>query len=103
MAVKISRLDDEYVKVPAGSKVAGAAVDPTGYTVSMAFMAQDARPAAGDYNAAAWETDATVSPARYKVKCKPPALAGGRTYGIWIKIDTGAELVQRQVDELVVD
>lgn len=100
MPVEISRLDDEYIKIPARAIVDGDIVDPTSYSAHIAFILGGGRPASGDYGVATWETDATA-PITYKLKRKATTLRPG-SYGIWVKIDTGAELVQRLVDTLTV-
>lgn len=75
----------------------GAAVDPTGFTVSMAFVATDTAPAAGSsaWKAATWDTDTTTTPATYRAQAAiGPAgvqeLSAG-TWWLFVKVSAGSE------------
>lgn len=92
MALTISHLSKEYVRVPVRATEAGAPVDPTADTVTMAFAAAGVQPSS--WNTASWETDPTATPARYFARCLvgPGAvvLAAGR-YVVWLKITDNPE------------
>lgn len=94
--LELSHLTDEMVRVPSRERINGADVDPTGATVSIAFVTVGTAPVSGDYGSATWETDATVSPSRYFACRKASTLAAG-DYGIWVQVATGTETVQREV------
>lgn len=94
--LEISRLTDEFVRVPVRGRDSGSDIDPTSYAVSVAFVAAGTRPAPTDYAAATWETDATVSPSRYYARRKATTLAS-QDWSIWVKIVTGSETVQKAV------
>jgi hypothetical protein len=98
--LKLSHLTDEFLKIPVRGILAGNDIDPTGYDVAFAFMLTGT-PAGGDWLTAQWETDATVTPARYYATAKATTLAVG-TYTIWLQLDTGTELVREPVDQLQV-
>lgn len=60
----------EYLPVAnVTKKDEGIIQDPTADTVAVAFVAPDAIPASGDFNAAVWDTDATGSKPVYRVLC----------------------------------
>jgi hypothetical protein len=85
-----------YVKMPVQVRQAGAAVDPTGYTVQVAFTADGTDPVSGDWKTGSWETDAAPVPDRYWAKCLvgpggAVALAVG-TYVAWVKITASPEI-----------
>lgn len=94
MNLEISSQSRQYVKVPVAAKLAGAAVNPTGDTVQMAFPFTGADPAT--WYAAAWETDSTSSPATYLARTTvgpggTAVLAVG-TYDVWVKVTDSPEV-----------
>lgn len=106
MAVRISSLAKVYlrVKLPPITEQ-GNPVNPTSDTVQMAFMASGA-PASGDWKTASWETDATVTPNVYSIRCLigpggTVTLAAGE-YTIWTKITDNPESVVQEQGQLEV-
>lgn len=77
----------------------GAAVDPTGYTVTAAAVATDTAPAAASsaWKAATWDTDATTSPTTYRAQVVfGPSGVQELAAGVWwlfFKVVTGSETV----------
>jgi hypothetical protein len=92
----LSKLSLEYVAVPITHFTAnGVAANPTSDSVYLAFKLRGARPAAGDWIAAAWETDAGP-PVQYlaKVLVGPGGavqLSPG-TYTVWAKVTDNPEV-----------
>lgn len=84
MALKISSLSTEYVKVP----VTGPS-DVTSLTVQMAIVPDGQDPAGGDWKTATWiSTSASIliGPATTL------PLAKGVSYGVWVKITSTPEI-----------
>lgn len=77
----------------------GAAVDPTGNTVQMAFLDEPpevASPESGDWKTASWETNATTDPDQYEAKCLvgpsgTTTLTAG-VYYVWVKVTDSPEV-----------
>lgn len=89
-----------YLYVDLGAKIAGVAVDPTGYTVQVAVMLGEARPTSGDFKAATWVTNATTVPPTYSARLligvgapSGITLQAGQQYTVYGKILAGAEIV----------
>lgn len=88
----------EHVLVPIAAVSSGAALDPTGLTVSMAFLdgAPDTEsPVSGDWKTASWETNTVPDPDQYLARCiVGPAgaitLAAG-TWHVWVKVTGSPE------------
>lgn len=103
--LEIAALSREYVRVPIQAYEDGAAVDPTGDTVVMAFTALTAQPASGDWKAASWETDATTDPDTYYARTEigpgstVGALAAG-DYFVWVKITDSPEVPVKRAGTL---
>jgi hypothetical protein len=100
----ISKDSKEYVRVPVFAKEGAAVVNPTADTVQMAFLAGEGPPAAGDYKAASWETDASTEPDTYYARCLIGP--GGAivltpdTYSVWVKVTDVPETPVREVGQL---
>lgn len=92
MSVTISDLSTVYVKSRVIATKNGAAYDPTGDTVEVAFKAPGVDPTGPDWHAASWETSGTNYYARLLVG--PGAgglvLAVG-TYHMWVRITDNPE------------
>lgn len=103
--VRLSAQATEYVRVQTYAEENGAAVDPTVFSVTMAFPTTGVDPVSGDYKTASWETDATTTPlTRYVRALVGPtggvvSLSKGR-YDIWVKITAGAETPVEKVGAL---
>lgn len=76
---------------------AGAAVDPTGFTVTVACTATDTAPAAGSsaWKAATWDTNLTTTPATYRAQAAigpsgVQELAAG-TWWLFVKVTASGE------------
>lgn len=93
--LEISSASVEYVKAPVRLRQSGATVDPTGYTVQMAFIDDpDAVPVSGDWKTASWETDATTNPATYYARClvgSAATLTAG-VYTLYVKVAGSPEV-----------
>jgi hypothetical protein len=95
MNPQISRASLEDVRVPVRANAAGALIDPTGSTVSMAFIRGAGVPAGGDLKTASWDTDATTVPPTYRAQCLvgpggAVELAAG-TYRVWVRVADSPE------------
>lgn len=106
LPLTISSLSKEYIRVPVFATEAGAVVNPTGDTVTMAFTTSGADPVGGDYKTASWEADATAVPAIYYARCVvgpggAAVLTAGR-YTVWVKLTDSPEVPVKRVGELVV-
>lgn len=93
--LRISALSLEYVRVRVSATNAGAAVDPTGDTVVMAFTAEGVAPVSGDWKTASWETDATTTTDSYYARCLvgpsgTVTLTAG-AYDVWVKVTDSPE------------
>jgi hypothetical protein len=92
--IVISSLSTVYVQVPVAAVVNGAAYNPTGDTIQMAFPANSANPET--WYDAAW-TDGPGSGA-YLAQClvgpasSPLVNLGTGTYGIWVQITDNPEI-----------
>lgn len=86
----------EYVRVPVAARSAGVAVDPTGDTVVMAFLAGAGAPESGDWKTASWDTDSSTYPPTYRAQCLVgPAGAVTLTagvYSVWVKVTDSPEV-----------
>lgn len=94
--LRISALSLEYVRVRVQASEAGAAVDPSGNTVVMAFVAEGVAPVSGDWKTASWETDTTTNPDTYFARCLVgPAgtvtLTAG-IYDVWVRVTDSPEI-----------
>jgi hypothetical protein len=103
--LKISSLSKEYVRVPVSATESGQPVDPTGDTVEMAFKTSG-EPSGGDWKAASWETDNSVSPVVYYARCLvgpggTVTLADG-TYDVYVRVTDSPEIPVTNVGKLVV-
>lgn len=105
MALSLSSLSKEYVRVGVAAKEAGVAVNPTADVVQMAFVAPGAEPAGGDWQTASWETDQSTEPDSYFARCLvgPGAvvLAEG-TWAVWLKVTDSPEVPVREVGRLII-
>ncbi len=89
----------EHVVAPVSAHRNGAAVDPTGDTVAMAFIAsppETAAPTAGDWKSASWETNTAANPDLYEARCLVGpsgaiTLTPGTWY-VWVKITDSPEV-----------
>ena len=92
MTLEISRLSTEYVKAPVTATISGAAADPTGDTVTVAWARPGDEPSA--FSAASWETDATTTPTTYLARRLVTAgdLATGQ-WVMWVKVVHSPETI----------
>jgi hypothetical protein len=94
---KFQSASKEYVKVPVSAKESGSAVNPTGDTVNMAVTTAADGDAVTSWATASWETDSTVSPAKYyaRVLIGPGSNIGQLAIGIYnvfVKITDSPEV-----------
>jgi hypothetical protein len=93
---QVSSLATTYIRVPVYTDNLGTPVNPTGYTVQMAFIAALANvpPSSGDWKAASWDTTAQGG---YVAQCLVGpsggtiTLTSGTAYAVWIKIQANPE------------
>jgi hypothetical protein len=90
ITIRVTSLD--YLQAQVSGRESGAAVNPTGNAVAMAFPTTNIAPAAGasDWKAATWDTDSTTTPATYRAQCLvgpggTVELAAG-TYYMFVKV-----------------
>lgn len=80
----------EYVAVNVSAKEAGAFINPTSDTVTMAFTLNGDDPVSADFKSASWETDSTTNPDTYTALCLVgPSGAVTLTpgsYSVWVKV-----------------
>lgn len=107
IAMDVERIDVnslEQVTFSVFADSAGTVYNPTSATVSAAFMSSSAKPQAGDWKAASWDTSLIGT---YRAGCMvgtggAAQLAAGEYYA-WLRIvDPGGETVIRQVGQLIV-
>jgi hypothetical protein len=101
---EISTASLEYVRVPVRATSSGAAVNPTGDTVHMAFVDGSAAPVSGDWKTASWDTDAVSPPAVYRAQCLvgpggTVTLAAG-TYAVWVKVTDSPEIAVKRAGHI---
>lgn len=101
MAVRLSSLSTEYVKVPVKVKEEGVEIDPTAYDVEMAFV-EDGEPEPADWEDAGWETAGTKYLARCLVGPAGVILPDG-TYVIWVRVTSTPEIPVKRAGTLVVE
>jgi len=97
----ISSLATVYIKASVKATIAGATVDPTSDTVTVAFLAAGSIPVSGDFAAATWETAIVNSLVSYYVRRLATTLAAGR-YDMWVKIIRDPETVVALAGSFVV-
>lgn len=96
MAATVSSIATTYIRVPVYADNLGVQVNPTGYTVNMAFIAAIANvaPVSGDWKTASWNTTAQGG---YVAQCLvgpsggTMTLTAGTTYNVWIQIIANPE------------
>lgn len=93
---QVSSLATTYVRIPVFADNLGAPVDPTPFTVSMAFITALANvpPVSADWKAASWATTAQNG---YVAQCLigpsgTITLVSGTTYNVWIRITASPEV-----------
>ncbi len=94
--LEISAASLQHVQVPVSARAAGAAVNLSGDTVKMAFLASGVAPVSGDWKTAQWDTDTTTNPATYRAQCLVgPSGAVTLTAGdyvVWVQVNHSPEL-----------
>lgn len=106
MAVSLSSLSNEYIRVQVSATESGAVVDPTGTAPDFAFMddTASAEPGGGDWNAGNWETDAgppIIYYARILVGSAGQVVAEGK-WDVWIRITSSPEIPVRHIGRLTI-
>lgn len=103
MAVSLSSLSTEYIRVEVTAYESGALVDPTSKAVSFAFITGSTEPSGGDWKTGEWETDPAGPTyyARILVGPSGETLADGR-YNVWLKIAGSPEIPVRRVGVLTI-
>lgn len=106
MALTLSVLSLEYVKIPVAAIKLGSPVDPTGDVIAMAFPVSGVEPVAGDWKTGSWEISTYNGVTTYLARCLVGpggaiALAIG-TYDIWIKITDNPEIPVIHAGQLVI-
>lgn len=98
MVLELSALATVDVLVAVAGESAGAAIDPTGDTVEMAFVGERVEPASGDWQTASWETSGST----YYAKCLvgpggAVSLTAGTVYAVWVRVTDNPETVVARV------
>jgi len=97
-SIAVSHLSLEYVSVPVTvTTLAGAAYNPTGDTVQMAFMPQATQaPGSADWQTAIWSTDTSDLLYPYSANCLigpgGTITLGIGTYVIYVKVTDSPEI-----------
>jgi hypothetical protein len=92
LSIRIKADSKETVRVPVRAREAGVDVNPTTFTVAIAFTGLNTDPVAGDWKAAAWETDGAIYKARIVVgPGGAVTLVKSRIYKAWVRITTPTE------------
>lgn len=106
MAVTISSLSAEYVRVPIEGTEDGVVVDPTASLPQFAFITGTTEPVADDWNTGEWETETTVYGtvyyARILIGTGGVVLSDGK-YRVWCKWTVSPETPVRRVGVLVIE
>lgn len=97
----ISSRSTVYVKASVAATLAGAAVDPTADTVTMAFCAAGTQPVTGDFSTASWETVTDGNGTTYLARRLATTLTAGR-YDVWVRVVHSPETVEELSGSLVV-
>lgn len=105
MALKISHLTREYVRVPVEASENGSPVDPTGSSVHLAFMAAGLEPTGPDWVLGSWEAGDWGG--AWYARALVGGGAGGTdlavgSYDVWVRIQDTPEEVVREAGRLVV-
>lgn len=85
----IDALSTDYIQALVKASVKGQAVNPTGDTVQMAFVAVGAKPGTGDWKTGSWDSPA---PGLYLAQCLVGpnggtiTLTANITYDVYVKI-----------------
>lgn len=82
----------QYVKVKVSANVNGAAHDPTGDTVKMAFTDRFTNPVAGDWKTAVWETENGSYYAKCLVGPGGTVALAADDYKVWVKVTDSPEV-----------
>lgn len=103
MTARLSAASLETVQVPVFAASGGVPVNPTSYTVAMAFETGVTAPASGDWKAGTWDVNDIGD---YLAGCLvgtggAATLAPG-TYYVWVRITTLTETVVQPAGELAV-
>ncbi len=95
----------EYVRFPVWADTAGALANPTADVVKAAFIANaNAKPAAGDWKTAGWDQNVIGGyVAQVLVGTGGAVTLTPGEYYAWVQLTDGAEIVVRQVGQLIVD
>lgn len=99
--MKLSTLTLQYVKVPVTAEVSGAAIDPTGDAVQMAFPVRGVKPVTNDWKTASWETMDGTYLARCLVGPGGTVTLGVGLYDVHVKITDSPEIVVDQAPGVV--
>lgn len=106
MALQISSLSLQYVRVQVTAMKSGVGVDPSSDPVQMAFPSAGVAPVGGDWNTAAWEKYTTTSGTTYWAICLvgpggTKTLTAGR-YDVWVKVTDSPEVPVEMAGQLLV-
>jgi hypothetical protein len=93
--LEIPAVSTENVRVEVRARSAGAAHDPTGGTVQMAFLPGTVAPEEADWVDATWEVDDTDGSPVYRALCLvgpgTDAALVPDTWRVWVRVQAGDE------------
>jgi hypothetical protein len=103
VAVALSSVTTEYVRVPVAAKEAGQVVNPTSFSVRFAAKAAGAEPGSGDWVFGDWEEEAGPRYlARVLVGPSGPLNPGDGNWRLWVEINAQPEKIIRDSGSLVI-
>lgn len=98
----LSTLTLEYVRIQVSAAAAGTPINPTGDTVTMAFVTPGATPGVADWHTATWDTATAngVYTAQCLVGPGGTATLPAGVYSVWIKVTDNPEIPVRQAGQI---
>lgn len=102
--MKVGKNSKQLIHAAVKARDANGLIDPTGSSVSFAFLVPGDSPAVGTvWTLGSWETITLAKGPQYRAKCLigpggSITLSVG-SYAVWLKIDYAPELLQIEVDE----
>lgn len=102
MALKMSSLSTEYVRVAVEVTKDGLLYNPTLDSVQMAFTASGIAPVSGDWKVGSWEVAGTTYWARCLVGPSGAVSLSAGIYDVWVKIMDAPEIPVRKAGSVTI-